>query len=289
MNASTSGNESIVLHVGGVALEASPTGDDRQWFLTIDQVAEGYGVARNTIFTHLKEHADEIRDGIEKGVGITDTPGGTQKKTVLYREGVIKLGFFVRSERAKQFRQAATDLIVQLLDARHELTISADALLKIKIDLCLVPKPIDYERTFPVELFSQFARLSGYDYVPGRHQVAWSKIIDDIYKSLGEDVYAELKRRNAAREVYHHQHGTPAYREAIQRRCDDVILIAKVSRDMADFRSKFNAAFKGRGLQLSFFDMARAPQVRASSVRQLANRRKAKSARRARRGQEVTP
>ena len=42
--------------------------------------------------------------------------GGKQNSIVVYRDGVIKLGFFVRGERAKAFRQFATDLVIRELD-----------------------------------------------------------------------------------------------------------------------------------------------------------------------------
>jgi hypothetical protein len=100
----------------GLSLQVVQTGDDRQWYMTVEEVAAGYEVARNTIMTHLKNHADEIRDGIEKGVGITGTLGGPQQKTVIYREGVIKLGFFILSKKAAAFRQWATNLVCAVLD-----------------------------------------------------------------------------------------------------------------------------------------------------------------------------
>jgi len=99
-------------------LNVMPTNDHRHWYLTVEEVAQGYGVTRNCVMNHLREHAEEIRDGIEKGVSNTDTPGGTQAKVVIYREGVIKLGFFVRSKQAVKFRQWATDVVCAVMDQR---------------------------------------------------------------------------------------------------------------------------------------------------------------------------
>lgn len=45
------------------------------------------------------------------------TLGGPQEQTIIYREGVIKLGFFIRSKRAKAFRQWATEVICDHLDS----------------------------------------------------------------------------------------------------------------------------------------------------------------------------
>jgi hypothetical protein len=100
----------------GVTLSVIETGDSRQWSMTVEEAAKGYGVDRTTIMTHLRNHKEELRDGIEKGVGNTHTLGGKQKHTTLYREGVIKLGFFIRSKKAAIFRQWATNLVVQHLD-----------------------------------------------------------------------------------------------------------------------------------------------------------------------------
>ena len=80
-----------------------------------------YGVTRSCIMNHLKEHSDDIRYGIEvSAVSIADTSskGVTQnrRKTIIYREGVIKLGYFIRSVKAAAFRQWSTDLTVAFLD-----------------------------------------------------------------------------------------------------------------------------------------------------------------------------
>jgi hypothetical protein len=105
--------ESIVFN--GIPLNVVPTGDARKWYMSVEQTAEAYGRTRTTIMEHLRIHADELREGVERGVGISDTLGGAQSTTILYREGVIKLGFFIRSPQAVVFRQFATDLIVQHL------------------------------------------------------------------------------------------------------------------------------------------------------------------------------
>jgi prophage antirepressor-like protein len=103
-------------------LTVHETRDNKQWYMTVEEVAKGYGVAPSTIRTHLKDHADEIREGVERSaVGITNTrsKGGatqTREQTVIYREGVIKLGFFIRSKQAAHFRQWATNLVVQHMD-----------------------------------------------------------------------------------------------------------------------------------------------------------------------------
>lgn len=106
-----------------LSLTVHETHDSRQWYMTVEEVAKGYGVGRTTVMMHLQKHLDEIRQGIEAGVSIIDTrsANGVEQRrqvTVLYREGVIKLGFFIRSKQAAHFRQWATNLVVQHLDQR---------------------------------------------------------------------------------------------------------------------------------------------------------------------------
>lgn len=101
------------------SLNVVKTNDEKKWFMTVEDVASGYGVTRNCIMNHLREHSDEFRPELEKGVSDTDTPGGSQTKTILYREGVIKLGFFVRSEQAKEFRKWATAIVCDYMDKKN--------------------------------------------------------------------------------------------------------------------------------------------------------------------------
>ncbi len=68
----------MLQNFNGLELTVQETQDSRQWYMTVEEVAKGYGVVRSTIMTHLKDHADELRDGIERGVGIANTPGGRQ-------------------------------------------------------------------------------------------------------------------------------------------------------------------------------------------------------------------
>jgi hypothetical protein len=105
----------------GVLLAIRETMDRKGWGMTIDEVAKGYGVIPSTIRMHLKNHMDEIRDGIERAaVNITDRSSSgvvqTRAVTLIYKEGIIKLGYFIRSKQAAAFRQWATNLIVAAMD-----------------------------------------------------------------------------------------------------------------------------------------------------------------------------
>ena len=100
-----------------IQLEVRETGDAKQWYLTVEEVAQGYAVSRSTVDMHLSRHSDELREGIEIGrITISDSTERNRQKPVIYREGVIKLGFFIRSKKAAMFRQWATNLVIAHMD-----------------------------------------------------------------------------------------------------------------------------------------------------------------------------
>lgn len=77
------------------------------WILSTRLVAEGYGVKPETIRSHKANHSDEI---IQDHHYIID---GVQ--TFWTQVGVIRLGMFIKSENAIEFRNQAEKYLVQAL------------------------------------------------------------------------------------------------------------------------------------------------------------------------------
>lgn len=75
--------------------------------------ASGFGVSDTLIRRHKQEHADELVEGKHWVVQKMNTLGGAQRLTLWTKRGIIRLGFFINSERAKRFRDAAEDLIIR--------------------------------------------------------------------------------------------------------------------------------------------------------------------------------
>jgi|GEM_PF-896444 hypothetical protein len=71
---------------------------------TTEYVAQRYGVSTDTIKDHKKRHADEIVESIHFIYELADTKGGRQEILKWTLRGIIKLGMFIRSEKAKGFR-----------------------------------------------------------------------------------------------------------------------------------------------------------------------------------------
>ena len=85
---------------------------NHEFLLSNKDIAIGYGCSIQTIRSHLKNHSEELKEGkhwIKKDVL---TKGGTQSVTHWTKKGIVRLGFFIKSERAKKFRDWAEDYIV---------------------------------------------------------------------------------------------------------------------------------------------------------------------------------
>lgn len=110
------------LEFSGIDLEVTPTGDERQWYTTVEEAARAFGVARDSIKMNLSKHQDEIRHGIEIENTIDtyiDHDGFEipRERTVIYLKGLIKLSFFMRGARAKDLRTFVTNLIINGIDS----------------------------------------------------------------------------------------------------------------------------------------------------------------------------
>lgn len=83
-----------------------------EFILETAAVAAGYGVSDLTVRRHKQEHADELLEGKHWVVQKLNTLGGRQSATFWTKRGIVRLGFFIKSDRARRFRDAAEDLIV---------------------------------------------------------------------------------------------------------------------------------------------------------------------------------
>ena len=122
--------------IDGDAIAIQPADSAFEYLVTTREVARGYGVGESIILKHRQRHSDELTEGKHfiitngadklsgpsKGVTNCDARHAGLKRgndTIILwtKRGVIRLGFFIRSERAKRFRDAAEDLILRDVEA----------------------------------------------------------------------------------------------------------------------------------------------------------------------------
>lgn len=101
---------------------------------TTEYVAKRYNVNERAILTHKTRHADEIIENIHFVYISEETKGGKQEILKWTLRGIIKLGMFIRSKEAKNFRSwAEAELEKSIKKIEDELKASRELSAKIKL------------------------------------------------------------------------------------------------------------------------------------------------------------
>lgn len=89
-----------------------------EFVMTTEQVASGYGCSSRTIHSHKSNHKDELMEGthfICRTENFSSGKGGKTKRMYWTKAGVIRLGMFIMSERAKQFRDWIEQVVLNVV------------------------------------------------------------------------------------------------------------------------------------------------------------------------------
>ncbi|GGN32424.1 hypothetical protein [Deinococcus daejeonensis] len=101
-----------VLEVGSQEVILTPD-PAHEFTATTEQVALGYGVSASTIREQKRSNGEEFVEGKHfLSVRIPDAGNGNLKQTLWTKRGIVRLGFFIRSARARMFRDMAEDLVI---------------------------------------------------------------------------------------------------------------------------------------------------------------------------------
>lgn len=88
-----------------------------EWLLESALVAGGYGVTTSSLRSTKSRNEDEFEEGKDYVLqNATIANGGQKPKVYWTKRGVVTLGFFIKSEKAKMFRKWAADLILKVLE-----------------------------------------------------------------------------------------------------------------------------------------------------------------------------
>ncbi len=100
----------------GLTVSVIPS-SDHEFLMPTKQVASGFGVGIDTIRRHKYDHQEELIEGKHflSGVSIPHAASpGSSKGTLWTKRGIVRLGFFIKSQQARLFRDWAEDLIIAL-------------------------------------------------------------------------------------------------------------------------------------------------------------------------------
>ena len=84
---------------------------DENQTLSTDEVAKGYGISPQAIREHKRLHSDELLEKVHYIIVKNKFKKSAIKWTL---DGVHMLGFFIKSERAKEFRKFTAKLLTQI-------------------------------------------------------------------------------------------------------------------------------------------------------------------------------
>jgi hypothetical protein len=113
--ASVSRNETIT---EGITVSIIPN-QQHTFLMTTREVAKGYGNSEYSIRSTASRNSSELIEGKHyvKGVAFCNTLSNTQPNQVFWtKRGIVRLGFFIKNERAKLVRDWAEDLILEKIE-----------------------------------------------------------------------------------------------------------------------------------------------------------------------------
>lgn len=85
---------------------------EHEWLLSSKDVAEGYGLSASGLRMTKSRYSDEILEDIHFVQQIVTGNKGERTQTMWTKEGVVMLGFFIKTPTAKEFRRWASNYIV---------------------------------------------------------------------------------------------------------------------------------------------------------------------------------
>lgn len=128
------GNLQPVEVIKGITVNVLPY-EQYEYLMPTSDVGVGYGISEYAIRKTKTRHEDELIEGKHFVFAGTICPSGLQmphNKLLWTKRGVVRLGFFIKSQRAKLFRDLAEELVIKL-DEQTDLfgtTVSQKALPK---------------------------------------------------------------------------------------------------------------------------------------------------------------
>ena len=93
-----------------LVVEVQPN-SEHEWLLSSKDVAEGYGLSRSGLSKTHSRYSDELEEG-RHYINVTDSQVGGRPSVYWTKEGVVMLGFFIKTPTAKEFRRWASNYIV---------------------------------------------------------------------------------------------------------------------------------------------------------------------------------
>jgi hypothetical protein len=112
--------QAVTLNVSNELNVTVLTYSEHEFLMSTNDVAKGYGISPDSVHSQKHYNSAELKEGVHfvKGLGIskTLTMKGLQPNAIYWtKAGVVRLGFFIKSERAKMFRDWAEQVVLAVM------------------------------------------------------------------------------------------------------------------------------------------------------------------------------
>ena len=125
-----------------LVLEVQPN-EEHEWLLSNKDVAEGYGLTPDGIRMTKRRHIDELEEGkhfitVANCYAQKISKNSKARQVIMWtKQGVVRLGFLIKTPLAKQFRDWAEDFIIKKSE-ENILTASSTYIEALKAQIELV-------------------------------------------------------------------------------------------------------------------------------------------------------
>lgn len=126
MEKSEAGNLLPMLVTEGVTVNVLPN-EVHEYLMTSKEVAIGYGTSDYAVRATKLRHAEELIEGKHFVTAVTICNSNLPKKlrcahnaTMWTKRGIVRLGFFIKSKRARLFRDWAEELVIARAENRQQ-------------------------------------------------------------------------------------------------------------------------------------------------------------------------
>ena len=112
--------QTMSLHVTDDLTVTILPNSNHEFLMTTKEVSTGYGIAEATLRTHKHRYKEELLENVHWITGVTNRNGNSFPATYVMwtKAGVIRLGLFIRSERAKLFRDWVENLVLKFTEPK---------------------------------------------------------------------------------------------------------------------------------------------------------------------------
>lgn len=186
-----------------INLEVIPNGQ-HDWLLESALVAQGYGISTSSLRSTKSRNEDELQEGVHYVLqNATIANGGKKPKIFWTKQGVTTLGFFINSDKAKQFRKWAAALVLKVMERPVDKIQSLEEHTKRDVQISNTKKVTSYIFSqWDVETLKEYHRkncqmVSGYS--PSElKKIGKSKGLKSTQYASGKEVLRALKPELAA-------------------------------------------------------------------------------------------